>query len=154
MMKVLLFTLVLGFGGLLSVMVGTRGVVGVLPDVDLPERFQPGQPLPLDAYCYWEHWSTQYLYCQADGVYLSFDQETRTIQRATKHVQDLTIGDLILVWGEPTGQTAIRLFGRCVLGHSLGLCQQHTRLQSVQHRIFRHLPSGIRTGRTVAWFCE
>jgi hypothetical protein len=85
---------------LITGLVAARG--GLQPiQVELPARLMPGQPVPTDARCDWEHyWGSEYRYCQSGAAYLTVKQGT--IDRVTFDVH-VAVGDLILAWGQPTG---------------------------------------------------
>ena len=81
-------------------------------DIGIPPHYRPGQPLPLISTC-----TIQYQSVTSDIVgcvdrdagnvryFLQFDSTDKIITRASKYTgnDSITLGDIILRWGEPTG---------------------------------------------------
>ena len=75
---------------------------------DLPERFLPGHPLPVDATCTETvansvACSFYHINYAGKEVSLIADVSGRNIADAVYSAHEYTIGDLILVWGLPSG---------------------------------------------------
>lgn len=89
------------------VMVARIGKVTPIPD--LPERYLPGSPLLAvdvcrDAHDAFGHYSCE-VYYQGEKVALSSWSTAGTISYASMSVSGYTIGDLITMWGTPSGVT-------------------------------------------------
>src|SRR5438045_3048786 len=74
-------------------------------NLDLPTRVLPGSPLPEDAHCDWYMMTEQRMYCNItdDGalIHFSFDMRHNMIASVTLEAREITVGDLMLDWGEP-----------------------------------------------------
>jgi hypothetical protein len=79
----------------------------VLDAVTLPDRLLPGHTLPKEAKCDWNPAAEEMLYCQVlldeNSIYISYDMRRNLIVNAALSAHDTSIGDLITVWGNPTG---------------------------------------------------
>lgn len=76
-----------------------------LLDLDLPQAYLPGSPMPEDVFCYamaYDASSDCSVNYQGNEVFLKFDTYTKTILRATIEAHGLTVGELIIAWGTPT----------------------------------------------------
>jgi hypothetical protein len=87
--------------GFLVSAVGLNGTAAKVLDIEPPARLLPGQPVPHDARCSWEHWMTEDLFCETDQAYLTV--RSGVIARISFDLRDVAVGDLILTWGQPTG---------------------------------------------------
>lgn len=82
------------------------------PAVELPRDLMPGNPLPKEASCVTGPYPSSgslYCYTMLDDtlVYLMFTSKQRTIERLSFSPRGGTLGDLILVWGTPTGMNRL-----------------------------------------------
>jgi hypothetical protein len=70
-------------------------------------QFMPGGAIPSSAYCDWQFALSDSRYCFAesagDHISLDVNRSSGIIDRTTVSGHGLTIGDLILTWGEPSG---------------------------------------------------
>src|SRR5437762_5886729 len=77
------------------------------PQIDVPSRYMPGSPLPDDSDCEWHMYEDHLRFCRAHAygwLYFTYDTRARIIDHVTSEAPDnLTIGDLMLIWGIPTG---------------------------------------------------
>ena len=77
------------------------------PPIDVPARYMPGSPLPDDGDCEWHMYEDQMRFCRghADGwLFFTYDMRARVIDHVTtENPGELTIGDLMLMWGIPSG---------------------------------------------------
>ncbi len=109
MRKLLVAALIVGlviWGAVLaSIAAGDPNPVPVL--IEPPAHLLPGGPFPPDASCDWEPYAyaTNYVFCQARAqeIWLSYDRDRKLITYTTIRVNGLTVGDLMNVWGTPTG---------------------------------------------------
>jgi hypothetical protein len=78
-----------------------------------PARFMPGEPLPKDASCNWPLYRDHKLTCVAhldngQSIWLLYDTSLKTIRTTSISVpKTLRIGDVILLWSEPTSANGI-----------------------------------------------
>src|SRR5438045_3374121 len=76
--------------------------------LDPDPQLMPGHLLPAGSYCDWQFAMGDSQYCTAQSgadehVALDVDRKTGIITRTTVSNHGLTIGDLMLIWGEPSG---------------------------------------------------
>ncbi len=95
------------FGLITGVMVASR-TPSQPPAVDLPSAYLPGSPIPKDVSgCHMDRdirRSVCSLRTSESGmIYFEVDEAQRTIIQTRIWVSQVTLGQLILVWGTPTG---------------------------------------------------
>jgi hypothetical protein len=77
--------------------------------LDLPVRVLPGSLIPRDANCDWSMVTEYRLFCHVnnDGVPIHFNYDMRrgVVISVSVETGEITVGELILAWGEPTGYT-------------------------------------------------
>jgi hypothetical protein len=78
------------------------------PRLDLDSAFMPGNPVPPHSYCDWRLAVTDTRFCVAPplaGERISFDVDRYkgTIVRTSLSGRRLTVGELMLAWGQPSG---------------------------------------------------
>lgn len=77
--------------------------------IEPPATLLPGNRLPEEARCDYHPFLDSRIYCSTtrDGstVYLSYDVARHEIMDTVIFTNHMTIGDLILAWGAPTGYT-------------------------------------------------
>jgi hypothetical protein len=79
----------------------------ISPTIEIPAALKPGSPIPGYVTC--EEWSAYnsyaIQYCHDGDVYLSYDPDRGIITRASTYVysQAITLGQLVVAWGTPTG---------------------------------------------------
>jgi hypothetical protein len=83
------------------------------PVTDIPEKLLPGQIMPDDVSCVPSPYSGERISCRAlssdnELIYLTFDARSHVIRRASMLIDRQPIGDLIRVWGPPTGIKKMR----------------------------------------------
>ncbi len=77
-------------------------------NVEPASRFMPGHPRPRDSFCDWHLAWGDFQYCndhpKSDtGLSFAFDRKRKTITYTSTYGYGLNIGDLVLVWGQPSG---------------------------------------------------
>jgi hypothetical protein len=76
--------------------------------VEPASRFMPGQPRPKDSFCDWHHAWGDFQYCNEHpstdtGLTFAFDRRRKTITYSSTYGFGLSIGELMLGWGQPSG---------------------------------------------------
>lgn len=106
MLKRIVISLLLILGAAASCGVtAKRGEIPPGPKVI--EEYQPGQPRPGQGYCSWSYHDYDESYCWLDvdreTIYYTIDRRTGQITRTTYTFfrEEIQIGTLIVVWGEP-----------------------------------------------------
>ncbi|MCC7451954.1 MAG: hypothetical protein IT324_31395 [Anaerolineae bacterium] len=85
-----------------------------LPAVsDIPETLLPGHVMPDDVSCVPSPYSGERVSCRVlsgdnDLIYVTFDAKGHVIRRVSMLMDRQSIGDLIRVWGPPTGIKKMR----------------------------------------------
>jgi hypothetical protein len=120
-------------GFILSFMLSLRTAQLPELDIEIPPHYRPGQPLPLISTCTIQYHSTtsDLVGCvdrDAANVryFIQFDITGNVITRTSKYTgnDNITLGDIILRWGEPTGSDSsiVRWGNRSVyISRQLGL---------------------------------
>jgi hypothetical protein len=91
-----------------AVIAASRTLPAPLP-IELPTRYMPGSPLPRESHCDWRLYGGEAMYCnigwRSQGWFsFAYDPHRKTITRTAADVpDDLTVGDLVLSWGMPSG---------------------------------------------------
>jgi hypothetical protein len=75
---------------------------------DLDPRFSPGHTLPPNSYCDWQFAVADTQYCTAEldteeRISMDVNSKTGLITRTNVSSHGMTVGDLMLIWGEPSG---------------------------------------------------
>lgn len=76
------------------------------PTIDIPADLKPGNPRPQHALCEgWPYYSYLMEYCHIGEVYFFLDSQKGRITQSMYYpeTQKLTLGELILNWGTPSG---------------------------------------------------
>jgi hypothetical protein len=93
---------------LFGVVTPARSEVVTEPNIYVSSRFLPGNPFPGSAWCNWSSYTDGDLYCEAlnindDTISFTFDPHRQLITYTTFSIPAITVGELILAWGLPTG---------------------------------------------------
>ena len=77
--------------------------------IEPPTTLLPGNSLPDDSHCDYHPFMDSRIYCSTtqhgSTVYMSYDVARHEIMDTVIFTNHMTVGDLILVWGAPTGYT-------------------------------------------------
>ncbi len=93
---------------LVAVLTVDRTKEALPPPVMLDPLYAPGMQLPLHSSCRWEYGASPEDYCQKiprgkDTLFFSCNVRTHRVAMTTTSAYGLTIGDLLTMWGPPTG---------------------------------------------------
>jgi hypothetical protein len=90
----------------LTVMIARAQPASQLSELDLPQVYRPGSPIPDDAKCYFTPANTLegcYVSYLGHKVHLKLDTTMKVVTAVNIQTQKYTIGDLLSAWGTPIG---------------------------------------------------
>lgn len=94
---------------LLTGIIAASGKEALPMPVEPPAVLLPGNSLPDNAHCDYHPFMESRIYCSTvkDGLtlYLSYDMARHEIMDTVLLTNHMTVGELILTWGRPTGYT-------------------------------------------------
>ncbi len=106
--KVLPFLSIMSLFVLLFGVVSPARTEAPAVQVDIDPQYLPGKPVPASYGCSWGRLSDGEVFCETSGnadsmISFTFDIRRRVITCTTFTLRATTIGELVLVWGSPTG---------------------------------------------------